>query len=85
MILCRMAEIEAEVRRWGNSLGIIIPADVVQAEGLKPHDRALVRIVKVRFPDPGSFGMLKDWKIDPQKMKDEIRAEERGRERRRGW
>lgn len=70
-----MAEIEVEVRAWGNSLGIIIPAEVAKAEGLAVHDRALVRIMKIRHPDPRSFGSLKHLKIDAQKMKDELRRD----------
>lgn len=70
-----MAEILAEVRKWGNSLGFVIPAEVARSEGLKPHDTAIVRIQKLRRPLPGSFGMLKDLKIDAQKMKDELRRE----------
>lgn len=70
-----MTETEVEVRKWGNSLGIIIPADVAKAEGLKEHDRALIRIMKVRHPDPRSFGSLRDLKIDAQKLKDQLRRE----------
>jgi len=70
-----MAETEVEVRKWGNSLGIVIPADVVKAEGLKPHDRAIMRIMKIRYPDPKSFGSLKGWKIDPQRLKDDLRRD----------
>ena len=75
MILCLMTETEVEVRKWGNSLGIVIPADVAKAEDLKPHDRALVRIMKVRYPDPRSFGSLKDLKINAQELKDRLRRE----------
>ena len=70
-----MAETEVEVRKWGNSLGIIIPAEIAKAEGLKPNDKAIVRITKVRYPDPRSFGSLKGWKVDPQDAKDELRRD----------
>ena len=70
-----MAEIEAEVRKWGNSLGVVIPAEVAKQEGLKAHDRALIRIMKVRYPDPRAFGFMRDLKIDAQKMKDQLRRE----------
>ncbi|HUR68346.1 MAG TPA: AbrB/MazE/SpoVT family DNA-binding domain-containing protein [Candidatus Thermoplasmatota archaeon] len=70
-----MSETEVEVRKWGNSLGIIIPADVAREEGLKEHDRALVRIMKVRYPHPSSFGSLKDLKLDAQKLKDQLRRD----------
>jgi antitoxin component of MazEF toxin-antitoxin module len=70
-----MAETEVEVRKWGNSLGIVIPADIVRAEGLAPHDRALVRIMKVRRPDPRAFGFLRAKTIDAQAAKDRLRSE----------
>lgn len=70
-----MIETEVEIRRWGNSLGIVIPSDLAKAEGLNPHDRALIRIMKVRYPAPGSFGHLKEWKVDAQNLKDELRRE----------
>lgn len=70
-----MAETEVEVRKWGNSLGVIIPAEIVKAEGLKPHDKAWIRITKLRYPDPRSFGMLKDTKLNAQEIKDRLRRE----------
>jgi len=70
-----MIEAEVEVRKWGNSLGFVIPADVAKAEGLKPRDRAIVRIMKVRHPDPRSFGSLKDLKINARELKDRLRRE----------
>lgn len=82
MIQCLMSEAEVEVRKWGNSLAIIVPADVAKAEDLHPNDRALIRIMKVRYPDPRAFGFLKASRIDPQAMKDEIRREEWAREER---
>lgn len=70
-----MSEVETAVRKWGNSLGVIIPAEVAKKEGLKPKDRVIVRIAKVRYPDPSFFGSLRGWKVDAQKLKDELREE----------
>lgn len=78
MIHRLMSETEVEVRKWGNSLGVLIPAEIAKAEGLKPHDRALIRIMKVRYPDARSFGSLKDLKIDAQALKDQLRREHDG-------
>lgn len=77
-----MTEAEVEIRKWGNSLAIIVPADIARAEDLHPNDRALMRIRKVKYPKPGSFGSLKDLKIDAQAMKDEDRARDAAREKR---
>lgn len=68
-------DVEAEVRKWGNSLGVIIPADAAKAEGLKAHDKVMLRFFKVRYPDPSFFGSARDWKIDAQKLKDQLRRE----------
>lgn len=70
-----MVETEVEVRKWGNSLGVIIPADVAKAEGLQANDRAILRIMKVRYPDPLAFGFLKDKPLDAQALKDRLRRE----------
>ena len=75
MILRLMAEAEVEVRRWGNSLAVIVPAEVAKAEGLQPGDRAFLRILKVRRPDPRSFGLLRDRPLDAQALKERLRRE----------
>jgi antitoxin component of MazEF toxin-antitoxin module len=70
-----MSEAEVEVRKWGNSLAVIVPAEVARAEELRPGDRALVRIMKVRHPDPRSFGFLRERRLDAQALKDRLRRE----------
>jgi hypothetical protein len=70
-----MSEAEVEVRKWGNSLAFILPADIAKAESLQPGDRALVRIMKVRHPDPRSFGFLQAKPLDAQALKDRLRRE----------
>lgn len=70
-----MIEIEAEVRRWGGSLGFVIPAEIAKAEGLEPRDKAWIKIMKIRYPDPRSFGSLKDTKLNAQEIKDRLRRE----------
>ena len=74
-IPCLMSETEVEVRKWGNSLAFILPADIAKAEALQPGDRALVRIMKVRYPDPRAFGFLKTKPLDAQALKDRLRRE----------
>ena len=73
-------EIEAETRKWGNSLGIIIPKKIVEKENLKQRQKIRILAVdtesKTRVKD--IFGALKNWKINTQKFKDEIREEESG-------
>lgn len=52
-----VTEIDAEVKRWGNSLGIRVPAALAQAQGIRPGDRVHVSIEKFRPPNPAFFGM----------------------------
>ncbi|TLZ96628.1 MAG: AbrB/MazE/SpoVT family DNA-binding domain-containing protein, partial [Methanobacteriota archaeon] len=39
-----MSRIRARVRRWGSSLGIVVPSEVVKELQLKAGDEAIVEI-----------------------------------------
>ncbi|HEY5538716.1 MAG TPA: AbrB/MazE/SpoVT family DNA-binding domain-containing protein [Thermoplasmata archaeon] len=39
----------AKAKKWGNSIGLIVPADVVRMEGIRPGDVVDVQIRK-RIP-----------------------------------
>ncbi|MFH1526522.1 MAG: AbrB/MazE/SpoVT family DNA-binding domain-containing protein [Bacteroidota bacterium] len=71
-------EITTRTKKWGSSLGIIIPKIIVERENLKQNQEIKILAVgtkeKKRVKD--IFGKLKNWKINPQKFKDEIRKEE---------
>ena len=69
-----MSRIRARVRRWGSSLGIVVPSEVVKELQLKAGDEAIVEIDRAGIEE--AFGSLKDWAVDPQKLKDDLR---------RGW
>jgi bifunctional DNA-binding transcriptional regulator/antitoxin component of YhaV-PrlF toxin-antitoxin module len=64
----------AKVRRWGSSLGIVVPSRVAKDLKLKPGDDVVVEIDQAGVEE--AFGALRDWAVDPQKLKDELR---------RGW
>lgn len=71
-----MAEAIAEVRKWGNSLGIIIPKETVEKEHIKEKEK--IRFIIVRDSDVLSktFGMVKGkWKKSAQQIKDQARKE----------
>lgn len=62
----------AKVKKWGNSLGLIIPADLATKQGLKEGDEVEYQLrkcdeVKELF---GKYPM-----DDIQKIKDELRRE----------
>ena len=65
-------EIKAKLKPWGSSFGIIIPKRIVDAEKLLPEDEVIVEIRKKEGLRE-LFGSLPEWKIDTQKMKDELR------------
>jgi len=68
-------EIEAVAKRWGSSLGIILPKLVVEANKIRENDKIIVEVKK--RPIAGKlFGKLKNWKKPTQEIKDEMK---------RGW
>lgn len=75
-------EIETTTRKWGNSLGIRLPRDFVKRENIKENTKIRVDIVTESNIND-IFGILKDWKIDSQKIKDEFRDEEFSSEKRK--
>lgn len=81
-----MPEIDAEVKKWGNTLGIRVPAAVAHAAGIKPGDEVHVTIEKVNRPNPEFFGIAKrrGWDLGTPEQFLEWREAERARERERG-
>ena len=65
---------KAKLKKWGSSLGVIVPADIVKKEHLREGEEIIIEIKKGN-PLKETFGSLKDWKIDAQKAKDEARED----------
>ncbi|MFH1408424.1 MAG: AbrB/MazE/SpoVT family DNA-binding domain-containing protein [Nanoarchaeota archaeon] len=59
-------------RKWGNSLGIILPKELVEQEGIEADDKVVVEVRRARRVRD-FFGLLPQWKVNTQKMKDELR------------
>ena len=68
-----MVEIEAKTKKWGSSIGVVIPKEVVEETGIKPNEKIVIEIKK-RHLAKEFFGLLKDWKRPTQEIKDEMRA-----------
>lgn len=68
-----MAELELRTRKWGSSLGIIIPKDVVEKEHISVNQKILVEIKKNRAKVKDIFGMFSEWKEHPDKIKKEMK------------
>lgn len=67
-----MAETVSVVRKWGNSIGITIPADIAEEEHIRPNDKVIIKVKKV-VPIAELFGTFKT-KRSGQSLKDEMRA-----------
>ena len=70
-----MIEIRSKLRRWGNSFGIVVPQSALNGE-IKENDEIIVLITTQNLSLENVFGILKNKKLDAQKIKDEIREEE---------
>jgi antitoxin component of MazEF toxin-antitoxin module len=68
-----MTEIECIAKKWGGSIGVVLPKDIVEKEHITPEER--IRIVVKKIP------LARDiWNLGPvatkestQKIKDELR------------
>jgi antitoxin component of MazEF toxin-antitoxin module len=66
-----MNELDAITKKWGDSIAIIIPKDIVKAEKIKPNEKIHVTVHKeVDLSD--LFGKFKTKKT-AQQLKDEAR------------
>ena len=69
-----MLQFKATAKEWGNSIGIVLPKDIVTKEHISPNEEITVEI-KSKNILRETFGTLKEWKIDSQKAKNELRKE----------
>ena len=67
-------EIETKTKRWGSSIGIVLPKTLVEEAGIKPNDIIVIE-VKKRLKVKEVFGLFpRTSKKTAQQIKDEIRA-----------
>ena len=57
-------EIKAVARRWGNSLAVVIPANMVEQQQIKENEELTVKLEKRhgKVKAGALWGFLKDWK-----------------------
>ena len=68
-----MAELNAKVRKWGDSLAVIIPKETADIEKISASDNVRIKIEK-QTDLSDVFGLLKGkLKKTSQQMKDESR------------
>ena len=75
-------EVEVVARKWGNSLGVTLPKEAVEQEGIKENERFFIDIHKEKKTKVKDFfGLAKGWTVDSQKTKDKLREEDNERKR----
>ncbi|MEK7105952.1 MAG: AbrB/MazE/SpoVT family DNA-binding domain-containing protein [Patescibacteria group bacterium] len=68
-------EIETFTRKWGNSIVVIIPADIAEKKHIKENEKVSFSVEKTRPKAGALWGFGKGrFKKSAQAMKDEIRA-----------
>lgn len=65
-------EVEAVAKKWGSSIGFVIPKEVAEKENIKPNSKVKFEIIKVTDISD-TFGKLKR-KLSGQEFKDRARA-----------
>ncbi len=72
-----MEIIKSQIKKWGNSYGMIIPKHVIDSENLKENQKIEVLLLKdSKKVFNETFGSLKGkLKKSTQDMKDELRKE----------
>ena len=69
--------IESQIKKWGNSLGIVVPKDVVRKDNLRENKKVRLIILKDGSKAlKATFGIAKNKiKKSAQELKDEARKE----------
>ena len=67
-------EIKVMTRKWGNSIAVVIPNDVVAKQRIKENVEIKISIEKTRPQAGVLWGFAPEWKRSAQEIKDEARA-----------
>ena len=70
-----MFKSETKLRAWGNSVGVIIPKEILKEEGLSINDEVEITLRKKTNTLQSVFGKLKGFKAKSNKSNDEILGE----------
>ena len=70
-----MFKSETKLRAWGNSVGVILPKDMLKEEGLSINDEVEVVLRRKSNPLKDVFGKLKQFKTKSDKSTEEILKE----------
>lgn len=67
--------IEVRTKKWGNSIGIIIPSETVERFNIKPEEKIVIEISKESNVLKEMFGKAKFKKKTAREMLNEFRKE----------
>lgn len=71
-----VAYVDLHLRRWGSSLGAVIPKRVVETAKLRENDVVRIRLETPKSDPTAIIGLLKGrFQKTPQQVKDELRTE----------
>lgn len=69
-------ECETITRKWGNSLGVTLPKELIEGENIQEHEKIKLLVIKENQTLKNTFGMVKGkLKKNTQKIKSEIKSE----------
>ena len=66
-------EVKAIAKRWGSSIGVILPKSVVETKRIRENDEVIIHVEKPKPKAGALFGFLTDWKRPTQEIKNELR------------
>jgi antitoxin component of MazEF toxin-antitoxin module len=65
--------VEVKLKKWGNSIGVILPKALIEEKKLRENDEILIEVVK-EADLSDVFGSIKKRKMSGQEAKDLARA-----------
>ena len=64
--------IEVKLKKWGNSMAVIVPNRIIENQNLRENDKIVIEIVK-KADLSKIFGIIKKRKMSGQEFKDMVR------------
>ena len=64
--------VQVNLKRWGNSLAVIVPSKIIEEKNLKENDTIFVEVVK-KADLSKIFGTIRKRKMTGQEFKDMVR------------
>lgn len=68
-----MIEVEAKVRKWGRSFGVVIPKEKIREEGIRENDKIVLMIGKRKNVLREVFGTFKFKKSTEEMLRESDR------------